>query len=132
MDLCHLLGQISFLFMQFLAKILPNNGFLPQTQRFAPSREILEQLRTLILLYAENYIIVKHVFSVVRVPTMMEETQVEIPDGVIGANSYGAERHLSLETGYQSVVEAPGPFLPTDRCYGANHASVFVALVTDL
>ena len=63
---------------------------------------------------------------------MMEEAQVEIPDGVIGANSYGAERHLSLETGYQSVVQAPWPFLPGYGCYGVDHASVFVTLMTDL
>ena len=63
---------------------------------------------------------------------MMEETQIEIPYGVIGANSYGAERHLSLETGYQSVVQAPGSFLPGYGCYGVDHASVFVALVTNL
>ena len=31
------LGPISFIFMLFSAKNLPNNRFLPQTQRFAPN-----------------------------------------------------------------------------------------------
>ena len=36
------LGPISVIFMQFSAKILPKNGFLPQTQGLGPRWEILD------------------------------------------------------------------------------------------
>ena len=48
-DVRPLLGPISFLSMQFLAKLLPNNGFLPQTQRLTPSSGKLHYCKAYVL-----------------------------------------------------------------------------------
>lgn len=49
---------------------------------------------------------------------------VEVPDGVVEADSDRGEAHLPLQTCHQPVVQRPGPLCPDHGADGAKHASV--------